>query len=606
VVKGIYVRCPIMLEEADQIFPRCFIMGQVVSYDELSDTVEVRFFDLFGCRQYYDYAFQEFTFDAKKVNRCSAPIGSMVKVDNEIGVVEAVLKKQEEGGKISYYVRLQSGNLIHVCEDKLQIDFTQMNYNPLRQLLEYEFHNPSWYANRIKVSRNMHIVNNAVYGFKTLAGCRTFLLPHQIITIVRCFESSSIRYMLADEVGLGKTIEACSIIKIMNVENRKLRVLYILPSSLVMQWKNELFFKFNISVYVDTKYKKANHLIVPLESISDDHVALSQSWDIVVVDETHRLLSDPSRYHNILKLSKVVQNILLLSATPIQDRQEEYIKLLTLLNPEQYENMPMDVFIRLSKKQEGIQRKVNLLLKRMENYEEYSQTIIKQLAVIANDLNDQTLIRLVASISLETDDGGRDITEQALAYICENYRLERCVIRNRRDLLKNKLPPREVVAISYCPLSLEELYNENGTIEAVLSWLYEYNDGSVDFITEKAQPILHALFSSPWALKSVIGKLHIRDNEIENALRSWIESASHEEKNLDRALDEDPDLIKGRLLKAIDYIEQETYVLDNPLAKIVVFTSFTETLHHFIKLAHKRWGEIFSVAFCKGMSRSKL
>lgn len=386
--RGVYVRCPIKLEEADQLFPRCFIMGQVVSYDELSDTVDVRIFDLFGCRQYYEYAFKEFTFDAKKVRRCSAPIGSMVKVANEIGIVEAVMKKQDDDGKFSYYVRLQNGNLVQVCEDKLQIDFTQMNYSPLQQMLEYEFHNPSWYANRLKVSKNMHIVNNAVYGFKTLAGCRTFLLPHQIITIVRCFESSSIRFMLADEVGLGKTIEACSIIKIMNVENRKLRALYIVPSSLIMQWKNELFYKFNISADIDTNYEKAEHLIVPLESISTGYIVLSQNWNIAIVDETHRLLNDPSKYSNILMLSKTVKNILLLSATPIQDRKEEYLKLLALLNPEQYENMPMDAFLRLSEKQQGIQRKVNLLLKRMENYEDYSQTIIKQLSVIANDLND--------------------------------------------------------------------------------------------------------------------------------------------------------------------------------------------------------------------------
>jgi superfamily II DNA or RNA helicase len=604
--RGVYVRCPIKLEEADQLFPRCFIMGQVVSYDELSDTVDVRIFDLFGCRQYYEYAFKEFTFDAKKVRRCSAPIGSMVKVANEIGIVEAVMKKQDDDGKFSYYVRLQNGNLVQVCEDKLQIDFTQMNYSPLQQMLEYEFHNPSWYANRLKVSKNMHMVNNAVYGFKTLAGCRTFLLPHQIITIVRCFESSSIRFMLADEVGLGKTIEACSIIKIMNVENRKLRALYIVPSSLIMQWKNELFYKFNISADIDTNYEKAEHLIVPLESISTGYIVLSQNWNIAIVDETHRLLNDPSKYSNILMLSKTVKNILLLSATPIQDRKEEYLKLLALLNPEQYENMPMDAFLRLSEKQQGIQRKVNLLLKRMENYEDYSQTIIKQLSVIANDLNDQTLIRLVDSINLASEDEGREITEQALAYICENYRLERCVIRNRRDLLKNKLPSREVEAISYVPLSSDEFYNENGTIEAVLSWLYEHNDGSVDFITDKAQPILHSLFSSPWALQSIIDNLHIKDFRIETALNSWKESALHEENNLNRALDEDPDLIKGRLLKAIDYIEQETDLLDDPSAKIVVFTSFTETLHHFIKLAHNRWGDGFSVAFCKGMSRTEL
>ena len=86
----------------------------------------------------------------------------------------------------------------------------------------------------------MHMVNNTVYGFKELAGCRTYLMAHQISTIVRAFESRPIRYMLADEVGLGKTIEAASIIKILSSEKQNLRVLYIVPAALSQQWSNEL------------------------------------------------------------------------------------------------------------------------------------------------------------------------------------------------------------------------------------------------------------------------------------------------------------------------------------------------------------------------------
>ena len=118
----------------------------------------------------------------------------------------------------------------------MEIEYSASDYQPLKQMMQYEFQNPTWYANRLHVSNNMHMVNNTVYGFKELAGCRTYLMAHQISTIVRAFESRPIRYMLADEVGLGKTIEAASIIKILSSEKQNLRVLYIVPAALAQQY----------------------------------------------------------------------------------------------------------------------------------------------------------------------------------------------------------------------------------------------------------------------------------------------------------------------------------------------------------------------------------
>lgn len=76
-------------------------------------------------------------------------------------------------------------------------------------------------------------------------------MEHQIATIARAFETRPIRYMLADEVGLGKTIEACSIIKIMNSENSGLRVLYIVPRTLLRQWQTELKYKYELHAQDD-------------------------------------------------------------------------------------------------------------------------------------------------------------------------------------------------------------------------------------------------------------------------------------------------------------------------------------------------------------------
>ena len=60
----------------------------------------------------------------------------------------------------------------------------------------------------------MNVLNNSILGFKELAGCKIYLKAFQLNTIMQCLQSECCRYMLADEVGLGKTIEACAVLKI--------------------------------------------------------------------------------------------------------------------------------------------------------------------------------------------------------------------------------------------------------------------------------------------------------------------------------------------------------------------------------------------------------
>ena len=224
-----------------------------------------------------------------------------------------------------------------------------MNYSPEKQLRAYEFQHPTWFINHLKVSKNLHLVNNATYGFRVLAGCRAFLLPHQISTVARCFETTPVRYMLADEVGLGKTVEACSILSILASENKDLRVLIIVPSALASQWKNELHYKYGLDAAIASP--RAKICLLPMEDIGQSLLVLSMPWDLAIVDETHRLLANDAWYNQVQNLSRRVTHILLLSATPIQDRNEEYRRLLALLNPEQYENMSAERFAWMVKRQ---------------------------------------------------------------------------------------------------------------------------------------------------------------------------------------------------------------------------------------------------------------
>lgn len=601
---GHYVRCPIVLEENDRFFPRSFVLGKVSQINILSDEVSVRMYDLKNSRRFYEHAFEKGKYPIDKVDRCGAAKDAPVNTPSGRGKIISRRLEKKEDGFYEYFVMLENGKIASFFENQIEIEYSCADYQPIKQMLRYEFQNPTWYANRLQVSSNMHMVNNTVYGFKELAGCRTFLMAHQISTIVRTFESRPLRYMLADEVGLGKTIEACSIVKILNTENRNLRVLYVVPGALVHQWSNELKYKYQIQATLNSNMAAyANHVVVALEDLDIYNDVIAYKWDVLIVDETHRLLCDLERYDLVLQLSRNIKNILLLSATPIQSRKEEYLRLLSLLQPEQYCKMDIGTFSSILSKQKKIQRRVNGMLSHMTQYDEYKEDSLEKLEELVEELEDDNLAGIIKGIRFDTPDSGKSMMEQALSYISENFRIERNVIRNRRDYVGEVLGKRTLVEIPYHMRNSEDNYNERNVYYSLLEYISrKVNDEEIEI--DHIYKLLQAVFSSPWALLNVLSSLKIDDDGLENMVNLWAMQADEEIERVDYLLDENPDLIKGRLLYVIDYIEQFVTISKDNNEKVVVFSEFPETLWKFGELLSKR--NIVCVCFTANMLRSEL
>ena len=599
---GFYVRCPLYNESADYKYPRCFMLAQVKSYNEMSEEYTVQPHDLLGTSQYYLAEGRSMVYPKFRVTRCAGSIGGSIYCPQGRGTILAHSNPVGDDEPYQYYIKLTSGKYVVYSELDVKIEYTQMDYSPLEQLKNYEFQNPSWYSNRIHVSRNVNFLNNASYGFRTMAGCRAYLLPHQVATVARCFEFSPVRYMLADEVGLGKTIEACSIVKIMASDNTSLRALFVVPGPLVNQWKNELTYKFGYA----SELESGQSMIVAMEDYLRWEPSLKRNtWDILIVDETHRVLSRASLYDALLEMSKATANVLLLSATPIQDRNEEYHRLLTLLSPAQYQDMPKSRFKQLVKKQKRIQQSINIILKRVERFEDYEEDILDRIDTINESLEDPQLEKMVSRLHVR--ENKLEIIESIISYICENYRLERRVIRNRREAIVTEMPQRTLEEIPYLASSSDDLYDENGAIESTMRFLEEQEADDDDFVKEVAQPLLSSVFSSPWAFEAMIERLELDDQDLLNAAQRWKTQAQQELAQVDYLLDEEPDLIHSRLLRIVDYIEQQTDIL-NEVQKIVVFTGFTETLHALQEVLDQRLKNygLYSVAFSSDMDRESL
>ena len=578
------------------------MLAQVKSFNEMSEEYTVQPHDLLGTALYYLAEGRSMVYPKFCLTRCAGSIGGSIRCPQGRGTILAHSEPTNDEEPYQYYIKLHSGKYAVYSELDVEIEYTQMDYSPLKQMKSYEFQNPIWYSNRIHVSRNVNFLNNASYGFRTMAGCRAYLLPHQVATVARCFEFSPIRYMLADEVGLGKTIEACSIVKIMASDNTSLRALFVVPGPLVNQWKNELTYKFSYA----SELISGQSTIVALEDYLQRERSLKQiTWDILIIDETHRVLSKKALYDALLQMSKATSNVLLLSATPIQDRNEEYHRLLTLLSPTQYQDMPLSRFKQLVKKQKRIQQSINIILKRVDRFEDYEEDILDRIDTINESLEDPQLEKMVSR--LHGQENKLEVIESIISYICENYRLERRVIRNRREAIVTQMPQRTLAEISYLASGADDLYDENGAIEATMRFLEEQDDEDDDFVTAVAQPLLSSVFSSPWAFESMIERLELKDQGLLAAAQRWKKQGQQELAQVDYLLDEEPDLIHSRLLKIVDYIEQATDIFDE-VQKIVVFTGFTETLHALkgvIDHRLERYG-LYSVAFSSDMDRERL
>ncbi len=193
-------------------------------------------------------------------------------------------------------------------------------------------------------------LTHAFDKLSSLSNSRTRLLPHQIESTHIVVNSLKPRFILADEVGLGKTIEASLIMKELIFRNGYKKVLIIAPSPLLVQWQQELKNKFNEVFHImkrknflaenETNWQNFNQIITSIDFIKNPKYSeeiLKKKWDIVIFDEAHRLRRDYSKitrgYIFAEKISKKTDCLLLLTATPFRGKLEELFFLIHLVDP---------------------------------------------------------------------------------------------------------------------------------------------------------------------------------------------------------------------------------------------------------------------------------
>lgn len=198
-------------------------------------------------------------------------------------------------------------------------------------------------------------MQSALWG---LGGCRAQPIAHQLHIAREVADRSAPRVLLADEVGLGKTIEAGLVIHRQLLTGRASRVLILVPENLQHQWLVEMRRRFNLQVALfdaerfiesdaSNPFDDAQLALVALEWLVEDEKAqdalFAAGWDLMVVDEAHHLVwhedQVSAEYALVEQLAQVIPGVLLLTATPEQLGQDSHFARLRLLDPNRFHDL---------------------------------------------------------------------------------------------------------------------------------------------------------------------------------------------------------------------------------------------------------------------------
>ncbi|MFI5509106.1 protein DpdE [Mycobacterium sp. NPDC051804] len=270
---------------------------------------------------------------------------------------------------------------------------------------------------------------SAAHGVGAALSSSIQLHAHQLDAARRVLEDPIQRYLLADEVGLGKTIEAGIVIRQILDDHPSSTVSLILPPFLLDQWKREL----------NTKFGIADFAIGRINFARDDRPDDWTSADLLVVDEAHNLarlrISDDAamqgRYQKLASVALGSTRLLLLSATPVLHNEDIFLGMLRLLDPSLYgqatsEDLRKRVAIRteLARSLLGLKPSLpaSVIVRRLNDLR----------AMLAADDQVQSLILAVETAAEQDKSAMPGAIDALQGYVADAYRVHRRMIRTRR------------------------------------------------------------------------------------------------------------------------------------------------------------------------------
>ena len=399
---------------------------------------------------------------------------------NSHNSVKITVKGITENHGLVTYSGTDSNGEEHVIEEAELDNFIQLN-RPSERLFNGQIDKDKWFELRYQtLFHKNRLARSDLYG---LTGSRTSLIPHQLYIAHEVANRYAPRVLLADEVGLGKTIEAGLILHHQLITERANRILIVVPETLMHQWLVEMLRRFNLHFKIfdqdrcdelieANEYENIFHseqlVLCSIDFLVSNSTAFEQcvfgGWDLMVVDEAHHLqwsAEEPSiEYMVVEQLSQQTKGVLLLTATPEQLGKESHFARLRLLDPDRFPNFQQFV-------------------DEEENYEPYAQVIedllndkpltdddIKLIKTTLDEGDNQALLQSVSEQQDETD-GVISARIELVEHLLDRHGTGRVLFRNTRSAVKG-FPERLLHAY---PIELPDAYQglQSESVESLLT-----------------------------------------------------------------------------------------------------------------------------------------
>jgi superfamily II DNA or RNA helicase len=392
-------------------------------------------------------------------------------------------------------------------------------------------------------------------------------LPHQIHLVHHILASGNLNWLVADDVGLGKTIEIGMLLYALKQRGTFRRLLIVTPSGLARQWRDELAIRFGLdqfeifgedfNIAQPRQWKLHDHVIASVDKLkADPHRSLllqADSWDIIVFDEAHRLsrrqygsrIHASDRFKLAAELRRKTDSIVLLSATPHQGMSDKFEALLELLRPE------------LRRSIRGISNDPAIL----------QYMVIRNNKADVTDAEGNFIFRgkVTRAVSIGNDEAAREFEQRLARYLNRGY-----AASEERDNFSER-------AIGFVMTVYRKLAASSAkAIYLALSRRLERLQGTRYSPNTMSDEAPDARYEGEWEESAgIIGDEFFAGER--EALRELLRSA-------------EVLLSQDKKLEAFLQALQDSVLAENPSEKVLIFTEYRGTQEYLAEALEKRFG----------------
>jgi len=542
------------------------------------------------------------------------------------GLSGVVIKSQRVNGLYLYEINMQDGT--HPWVDEKSLRPYKLD-DPIEMLRAGELHGAR--ATNLRISGSRLYYDYKYNEFSSLSNSRVEIKPHQVGVLHRVTTSYPIRYLLADEVGLGKTVEAGMIISELVARDLVKRILIIAPSGITRQWQMELRTKFSLAFSLynrDTvEYLKINNpqtniwtlnpYVITSSSFATHDIKrigeiVSAGWDMVIIDEAHhaRRTWVGQHKHNETDLYKLaeqlagletgaISGLLLLTATPMQLHQYELYSLIELLDPALYSTY--DNFEENRKASARINLTVDKI-NRWPQLDEQERISAKHDAALLMGESEELLGQ-----KLDTALGRSELTD----HLFLSHKLSEIMIRNRKQVVGGFMPRVPVIwPVDMTPEEMAAYNAVNDYIRNGYTYSQSVKNNSLGFLMVVFQKLSS---SSSRALSQA---LQNRMEKLAKKLSAAIQTYEQEENDIEempvlQVLSDSLGINSNNIVShEIQQLAQIVTILnsipmdskirvlrnglkdilkEDPSAKVIIFTQFRETQDYIAEMIPGKW-----------------